>query len=68
MVRSFSKQEPHALVELNVFHLDGLAVRGAPSCLEHHLVVEPEAQLRHAREVELHLNSAEDLGVQHVAC
>ncbi|KFY90763.1 hypothetical protein V498_05845 [Pseudogymnoascus sp. VKM F-4517 (FW-2822)] len=60
-------REPHALVELDVFHLDGLAACGAPGRLEHHLVVEPEAQLGHAGEVALHLDGAENLGAQHVA-
>ena len=59
--------QPHALVELDVLHLDGLAARRAPRRLEHDLVVEPEAQLRHAGQVALHLDGAQDLGPQHVA-
>jgi len=59
--------EPHALVELDVLHLDGLAARRAPRRLEHDLVVEPEAQLGHAGEVALHLDRAQDLRAQHVA-
>ncbi len=60
-------REAHALVELDVLHLDGLAARRAPCRLEHDLVVEPQAQLGHARQIALHLDGAQDLGAQHVA-
>ena len=51
-------RQPHALVELDVLHLDRLAPRRASRRLEHGLVVEPEPQLRHARQVALHLDGA----------
>ena len=63
----FEAREAHALVEFDVFHLDCLAACGAPGRLEHHLVVEAEAELGHAGEVALHLDGAEDLGAQYVA-
>ena len=54
-------------MELDVLHLDRLATRVATRALEHDLVVQPEPQLGHAREVALHLDGAEDLGAHDVA-
>lgn len=63
----FEARQAHALVELDVLHLNGLAARGAARRLEHDLVVEAEAQLGHPAEIALHLDGAEDLAAQHVA-
>ena len=63
----FEARQPHALVELDVLHLNGLAARGPARRLEHDLVVEPQPQLGHAAEVALHLDGAEDLAAQHVS-
>lgn len=63
----FEAREAHALVELDVFHLNGLAARGPAGRLKHDLVVEAQSQLGHAAEVALHLDGAEDLAPQHVS-
>ena len=55
-------RQAHALVELDVLHLDGFTARAAAGRLEHDLVVEAEAQLGHTTEVALHLDGAENLG------
>ena len=54
-------------MKLDVLHLHGFSPRGTTGALEHGLVVEAEAQLRHAGEVALHLDGAEDLAAQHAA-
>lgn len=38
-----------------------------PSILKHNLIIQPQPKLRHAREVALHLDCAEDLGADYVA-
>ena len=53
-------------MELDVLHLDRLASRVAARALEHNLVVQPEPELGHARQVALHLDCAEDLGADDV--
>lgn len=59
--------QSYALVKLDVFHLNSLASRGPTSRFKHDLVVQSQAQLRHAGQVALHLDSAEDLGSQDIA-
>ena len=54
-------------MELDVLHLDRLASRVAAGALEHDLVVEPEPELGHARQVALHLPCAKDLGADDAA-
>lgn len=62
----FEARETHTLVKLDVFHFDRLTtrrcvnsqIRTATHALKHHLVVEAQTQLGHAREVTLHLDSA----------
>ena len=60
-------RQAHALVELDVLHLDGLPARVAARALEHYLVVQPEPKFGHARQVALHLDRAEDLRADDVA-
>jgi hypothetical protein len=45
----------------------GKGARTAAGALKHDLVVEAKAELRHAREIALHLDGAEDLGAGDVA-
>lgn len=59
-------RKPNTLVELDVFHLDSLAPRSPTRCLEHNLVVQPQAKLRHTTQITLHLNGTQDLGTQHI--
>lgn len=53
-------REAHALMELDVFHLDRLPPRGPPCALKHHLVVQTKTQLGHSGEVALHLDGPQD--------
>jgi hypothetical protein len=47
-------------MELDVFHFNCLA-SGRTACrLEHDLVVQTQAQLRHSGQIALHLDSAQD--------
>ena len=62
----FEPRQPHALVELDVLQLDRLALTAAGR-LEEYLVVEAEAQLRHTRQVDAHLDGANNLGAQDIA-
>eukprot|EP00053_Salpingoeca_punica_P017751 m.171606 g.171606 ORF g.171606 m.171606 type:complete len:404 (-) comp17279_c0_seq1:208-1419(-) len=61
-------RQAHALVELDVLELNGLALAGvAARRLEHELVVEAETQLRHAGEVHAHLDNSHHLAAQDAA-
>ncbi len=55
-----------ALVKLDVLQLDALALP-ATGALKQDLVVEAEAQLGHARQVDAHLDAADDLAAENVA-
>ena len=52
-------------MELGVLQLDRLALAAA-GALEQHLVVEAQPQLGHSRQVDPHLDAADDLTAQHV--
>lgn len=54
-------------MELDVFHLDRLA-SGGPACrLKHDFIVQPETELRHATQIALHLNRAQDLRSKNIS-
>jgi hypothetical protein len=63
----FESRQSHALVELDVLHLDCLSACCPAGGLEHDLVVEAQAQFGHAGQVALHLDRAQNLRPQHVA-
>ena len=63
----FELVEAHALVELDVLHLDQFATGRAVLHLEEHLVVEAELQLRHAAQIAAHVNAPKDLRPEHVS-
>ena len=52
-------------MELGVLQLDRFALAAA-GALEEYLVVETQPQLRHPRQVDTHLDAADDLTAQHV--
>jgi len=60
-------RQSHALVELDVFHLDSLASCSAARGLEHGFVVQTQPQLGHTAQITLHLNSTQNLGPEHVS-
>lgn len=60
-------RQSHALVELDVLHLDSLPPRGASRRLEHGLVVQSQPQFGHPAQITLHLDGAQDLRPQDVS-
>lgn len=61
-------RQPHALMELDVFHLDSFSPRRPPRRLEHDLVVQAQPQLRHAAEIAFEFDRAEDFAAEDVSC
>ena len=59
--------ESHTLVELDVFHLYGFAAGSPTGGLEHDLIIEAQAEFRHAGEVAFHLDRTKDLRAKDVA-
>jgi len=43
----FESTQPYALMELDIFHLDGLASCCSTRCLKHDFIVEAETKLGH---------------------
>ena len=59
-------RQPHALMELDVLHLDGFAPRRAPRGFKHDFIVEPQPQFRHPGQVALQFDGAQNLAAQHI--
>lgn len=52
--------KPYALVKFDVFHFHRLPPGCSSSRLKHDFVVESQSQLRHSRQIALHLYGAQD--------
>ena len=59
--------QAHALMELDVLHLDQLASSRSVLHLKEHLVIEAKLQLRHAAQVAAHVNAPKDLRPEHIS-
>ena len=53
--------QAHALVELDVFHLDKLTTRCSPCHIKQYLIVKAQLQLGHAGKHTTHFHGAENL-------